>query len=41
MPFFTWFYVNFGTIRKNKISFSNGILQIFSHKSTLVGIPPV
>nr|DAU90064.1 MAG TPA: hypothetical protein [Caudoviricetes sp.] len=35
------FPADFGTIRQNKIGFSDDILRIFSHKLTLVGIPPV
>nr|DAF24232.1 MAG TPA: anticodon binding domain protein [Caudoviricetes sp.] len=35
------FYADFGSIRQNKIGFSSGILRIFSHKLTFVGIPPV
>ena len=35
------FPADFGTIRQNKIGFSDDILRIFLHKPTLVGIPPV
>lgn len=34
------FPADFGTIRQNKIGFSDDILRIFLHKPTLVGIPP-
>ena len=33
------FSAYFGTIRQNKIGFSDDIQRIFSHKPTLVGIP--
>ena len=41
MLFFTRFSAYFGTIQQNKIGFSDDIQRIFSHKPTLVGIPPV
>lgn len=39
MLLFTRFSAYFGTIRKNKIDFSDDIQRIFSHKPTLVGVP--
>ena len=38
--FYTFFSAYFVTIRQNKIGFSDDIQRIFSHKPTLVGIPP-
>lgn len=38
---FTRFSAYFGTIWQNKIDFSDDIHRIFSHKPTLVDIPPV